>query len=172
MLPSQLFLLPAFKCILEGDIFPLSIATYLFQSRNDVPLCLLLGNRVDFLFLLQKLSWVCNHDAIVPLCTGRDLCFFVFWTAASSSSRVAAWNPRDNPARCQIAWNCFSPTLPMNQWRNKGKHPTFMFALGEGSTCGMLITACLSDCFIPTCPHVHLAVCEGWRKRLKRFQFN
>ncbi|RXN23863.1 hypothetical protein ROHU_022501 [Labeo rohita] len=47
--------------------------------------------------------------------------------AASFVSRVAAWSPRDNPARRQIAWNCFSPTLPMNRSRNKGKHPAFVF---------------------------------------------
>lgn len=118
---------------LKGIFFPLFIATYLFQRKNCVPLCLLLGHRVDSLFLLQRLSWVCNHHAVVALCMGRDLFFFVFWTAASSTSRVAAWNPRDNPARRQIAWNCFSPTLPTNCWRNKDKHPTFMFVSGKAA---------------------------------------
>lgn len=174
MLPSQLFLLPAFGCNLERHLFPLFLATYfLFQCRNCVPLCLLLGHRVDSLFLLQRLSWVCNHDAVVPLSTDRDLCFFVFWTAARSASRVAAWNPRDNPARRQIAWNCFSPTLPMNPLEEQ-RQASRLHVCSWGRQHMWRVDNCMLECLfysdMSSC--AFNCVCEGWRKRLKRFQFN
>lgn len=73
MLPSQLFLLPAFKCNLERDLFfpPCSQLLIYFNAQTvSLYACF---------WVTMSIPYFYNKDyAIVPPCLGHDLCLFVF----------------------------------------------------------------------------------------------
>lgn len=160
MLPSQLFLLPAFKCNLE------CVYSYLFISMQKLcTFMLAFGSQCHSHIFTTKIT-------IIPPCMGRDLCLFVFLNSSQFLVQSRCLEPErqscKTPDRLELLQSKAS-NEPLEEQRQASR---LRVCLGEGSTCGTLITACLSVHFIPACPQVHLAACEGWRKRLKRFQFN